>query len=435
MSIELVTLIMFGSLIIGLVLGLPLAFLLGGIAVVCTYLLWGPQALFMIVARTFDWSTNMLVLCIPLFITMGLLLERSGIAAELYEMFYRWSGPLRGGLAIGTVGICAIVAAMTGNTGAATVSTGIIAYPGMIKRNYDKRLAIGTIASAGTLGILIPPSVMFIIFGLVSGLSVGRLFAGGVFSGIVLAGLFMLYIAIRAFLNPKLAPAAPVAFSWADKIKSMIGLIAPLIIIVAVLGAIFGGVATPTEAAAVGAFAVAMCVVAHRKFSWTMLQEVCYINLKLSCMVLWIIIGASCFISLYSALGAKEFIGGVIVGLGLSRWFVLIITMLIVFILGMFLEPSGIIMLTAPIFLPIAVELGFDPIWFGVLFIINLQMGYISPPFGYNLFYMKSICPPDVSMVDIYLSVLPFLGVMATGMAIVMAFPQLATWLPELMVK
>jgi len=435
MSIELVTLTMFGSLIIGLILGLPLSFVLGGIAVGYTYLLWGPQALFMIVSRSFDWSTNVLILCLPYFITMGLLLERSGIAGDLYEMFYRWVGFLKGSLAIVTVVVCAVVAAMTGNTGAGTVSTGIIAYPAMIKRNYDKRLVIGTIASAGTLGILIPPSVMFIIIGMVCGVSVGKLFAGGVLSGMMLAGLFILFIVVRTFLNPKLAPPAPVAFSRAEKMKSLAGVIPPLFIIVAVLGTLFGGLATPTEAASIGVCAVAVSIAIRRRFNWRMFQDVCYTNLKLSCMVLWIIIGASCFVSLYSALGAKEFLEGLVVGLGLSRWFVIILMMLILFILGMFLDPAGIIMLAAPVFYPIIIKLGFDPIWFGVLFVINLQMGYISPPFGYNLFYMKSICGSDVRIEEIYLSVLPFLGIMAIGLAIIMVFPQLATWLPSILIK
>jgi len=435
MSIELITVIMFGSLIIGLVLGLPLTFLLGGIAVVCTYFLWGPQALVMIVLRTFDWSTNFLVIAIPLFIFMGLLLERAGIAERLYEMMYRWSGRLRGGLAIGTVVVCTIFAAMTGITGAATVTMGLIALPSMLSRNYDKNLAVGSIAGGGTLGILIPPSVMMIIFGLVTGASVGKLFAGGITAGFTLSLLFMSYIGIRAFLQPQLAPASEVSFTWRQKIQSLVSVIAPLILIIAVLGAIFGGVATPTEAAAVGAFGALISVFAYRRFSWKLFREICYTNLRLSSMIVWIIIGASCFVSLYTAVGATDFIRGVLIGLEVNRWFVVIGMMLIVFVMGMFLEPGGIIMLAAPIFYPIVIELGFDPIWFGILFVINLQMGYISPPFGFNLFYMKSIVPPNISMGDIYRSILPFLGVMMLGMALIMVFPQIATWLPSIIVK
>ena len=435
MSIELITIIMFGSLLIGLVLGLPLTFLLGGIAVVCTNFLWGPKAITMIVLRAFDWSTNFLVIAIPLFIFMGLLLERSGIAERLFEMIYRWSGRLRGGLAMGTVGICTIFAAMTGITGAATVTMGLIALPSMLSRNYDKGLAVGSIAGGGTLGILIPPSVMFIILGLVTGTSVGRLFAGGIPSGLTLSLLFMAYIGIRSFLQPQLAPSSPVAFTWREKISTLVSVIAPLILIVAVLGAIFAGIATPTEAAAVGAFGALIFVFIYRRFSWKLFKEICYTNLRLSSMIVWIIIGASCFVSLYTAVGATDFIRGILIGLEVNRWFVVIGMMLIVFVMGMFLEPGGIIMLAAPIFFPIVIELGFDPIWFGILFVINLQMGYISPPFGFNLFYMRSVCPPSISMGDIYRSILPFLGVMILGMAIIMVFPQIATWLPSIIVK
>lgn len=435
MSIELITIIMFGSLLVGLVLGLPLSFLLGGIAVVCTYFLWGPEALVMIILRTFNWSTNFLVIAIPLFIFMGLLLERSGIAERLYEMMYRWSGRLRGGLAIGTVGICTIFAAMTGITGAATVTMGLIALPSMLDRNYDKQLAVGSIAGGGTLGILIPPSVMFIILGLCTGASVGKLFAGGITSGLVLSFLFMGYIGIRCFLQPQLAPSSPVVFSWREKTSTLVSVIAPLILIVAVLGAIFGGIATPTEAAAVGAFGALIFVFVYRRFSWKLFSEICYTNLRLSSMVVWIIIGASCFVSLYTAVGATDFIRGALIGLEVNRWFVVIAMMLILFVMGMFLEPGGIIMLASPIFFPIVVELGFDPIWFGVLFVINLQMGYISPPFGFNLFYMRSVCPPSISMGDIYRSVLPFIGLMALGIAIIMVLPQIATWLPSVIMK
>ena len=426
---------MFGSLVIGLILGLPLAFLLGGIAVTCTYFLWGPNAITMIVLLAFDWSKNFLVMAIPLFIFMGLLLERSGVAERLYEMMYRWSGGLRGGLAMGTVGICTIFAAMTGITGAATVTMGIIALPAMLKRNYNRGLAMGSIATGGTLGILIPPSVMFIIFGLVTGTSVGKLFAGGILSGLVLSLLIMSYIGLRAFLQPHLAPASEVSFTLRQKIQSLAAVIAPSLLILAVLGAIFYGVATPTEAAAVGAFGALICVFAYGRFSWRLFREICYSTLRISGMVVWIIIGAACFVSLYTSLGATELIRETIVGLEVNRWLILAGSMFIVFIMGMFLDPGGIIMLAAPIFHPIVTALGFDPIMFGVIFIINVQIGYITPPFGFNLFYLKSVAPPDMTMGEIYLNIYPFVAVMIVGMATIMVFPQLATWLPSIIVK
>ena len=435
MSIELVTLVMFGSLVIGLILGLPLAFLLGGIAVAFTYFLWGAKGLTMIVFQAFGWATNALIIAVPLFIFMGIVLQRSGIAERLFEMMYRWSGSLRGGIAMGTVLICTIVAAMTGITGAATVTMGIIALPAMLNRNYDKSLAVGSIASGGTLGILIPPSVMFIIFGLVTGESIGKLFAAGILSGLVLSFLLISYIGIRAFLQPKLAPVSPEKYTMRQKTGSLVAVIAPLFLIIAVLGSIFAGIATPTEAAAVGAFGALVCAAVYRTLTWQLLKETSYATLRLSCMVVWIVIGAACFVSVYTGVGATDFIRETITGLEINRWFILIGMMAIVFIMGMFLDPGGIILLAAPIFAPIIIALGFDIIWFGVLFIINLQMGYITPPFGFNLFYMRSVCPPSISMGDIYRSIFPFLGVMILGMAIIMAFPQIALWLPSIMVK
>lgn len=435
MSSEMITLAIFGTLLACIILGLPLAFSLGGVAVAFTYFLWGPNAITQIVFRAYEWSTSIIVLAAPLFIAMGLFLAKSGVADHLYEMMHRWSGRFRGGLAIGTVAICTLFAAMTGITAAATVTMGLVALPSMLKRGYDKRLALGSIASGGTLGILIPPSVMMIVLSLILGVSVGRLFAGGIIPGLIISAMLIGYIAIRAFLQPQLAPTYEVKVTWKEKFSSLLAVLPPIALILAVLGSIFGGVATPTEAAAVGAFGAFLCVVGYRRFSLQLMKEVCYETLKLSCMVIWIIIAAQAFISVYTAVGGANFVGELVAGLEVNRWVIMAGIMLILFILGMFLDTVGIIMLAGPILAPVVAALEFDMLWFGIVFIINLCLGYITPPFGWNLFYLRGVAPPGVTMADIYRSVFPYLAVMIVGLILVLAFPITATWLPSIIFR
>lgn len=435
MSSEFITLLMFSGLLICIILGLPLAFSLGGIGLVFAFFLWGPDAITMVVFRAFQWSTNIIVMAVPLFVAMGLFLEKAGVADYLYEMMYRWSGRFRGGLAMGTVLICTLFAAMTGITAAATVTMGLIALPSMLNRGYDKNIALGTIASGGTLGILIPPSVMMIVLSLILRESVGRLFAGGIVPGLIISFLLCAYIGIRAFFQPKLCPASEVKYTWRQKISSLVAVIAPIILILAVLGGIFGGIATPTEAAAVGAFGAFLCVLGYRRFSWQLVKGVCYDTLRISCMVIWIIIGAQAFISTYTAVGGADFIRDLVLGLEVGPWPIFIGILGILFIMGMFLDTMGIIMLAGPILCPIVAALGFDSLWFGVIFIIVLCMGYITPPFGWNLFYLKGVVPPGITMGDIIHSIWPFLGMMILGLIIVLIFPQTVFWLPSIMLR
>ena len=433
MSIEVITLLLFGTLVFGLLMGLPLAFVLGGVAVVFTYFLWGPLSLFNIVLKTFSGMGNFILVACPMFIFMANILMRAGISDNLYEAMYRWMGPLRGGLAIGTVGICAIFAAMSGISGAATVSMGLIALPSMLKRGYHKDIAVGSISGGGALGILIPPSVIMIILGLFAEISVGALFAGGVFAGLLLALLFMVYIGIRCFFQKNLGPPIPQEekATWSKKFLSLKSLVLPLALIVMVLGSIFTGAATPTEAAGVGALGSIICAAIHRKLNWRMFQEASYATLRLSCMVLWIIYGASCFVAVYQALGAQGLVEGLFEAIPGGRWGVIIAMQLSFFVMGAFIDPNGIIMITTPIYFPIIISLGFDPIWFGVLFVINMEMAYLTPPFGYNLFYMKAVVPKHITLIDIYRSIIPFVILQGIGLAICMIFPQITLWLPQ----
>jgi len=435
MSIELITLAMFGGLIVALILGIPLAWCLGGVAVVVCYFLWGTEGMLLIVLNTFGSMWNIVLVAIPLFMAMGILLERAGIAEALFETVHRWSGSLRGGIAMGVVVVCVIFAAMTGVSAAATLTMGLIALPAMLKRGYDKNIALGSIAGPGTLGILIPPSIISIMLALIGRVSVGKLFMAGVGPGILLAGLFVAYIGIRAWLNPKLCPPHPEKFTLRQKIISLRAVVLPLLIILAVLGSIFAGIATPTEAGSLGVVAVLISVAIHRRFSWKLIKESTIETFRITGLTMWIFFGAMAFSAVYARAGGADFITEIIMALGMNRWLVVITIMAISFFLGMFVDPFAIIFILAPIAFPMIKELGFDPIWFGILFVINMQMGYVTPPFGYQLFYLKSVAPPGITTGDIYKSIFPFLGVLIVGMAIIMIFPQIALWLPNLMMQ
>lgn len=435
MSIELVTLIMFGGLIACLILGIPLAWSLGGVAVVVCYLLWGTEGLLLIVYNTFGCMWSIVLVAIPLFMSMGILLERSGIAEALFETIHRWAGPLRGGIAMGVVVVCVIFAAMTGVSAAATLTMGMIALPAMLKRGYDKSIALGSIAGPGTLGILIPPSIISILLALVGRVSVGKLFMAGIGPGIVLAGLFIAYIGIRGWLNPELCPRHPEKFTLKEKLISLRMVLLPLLIIMSVLGSIFFGIATPTEAGSLGVVAVLISVGIHRRLSWKLIKETSIETFRITGLTMWIFYGAMCFSAVYARAGGAAFMTEIIMGLGMNRWLIVITMMGISFLLGMFVDPFAIIFILAPICFPIVKDLGFDPVWFGILFVINMQMGYVTPPFGYQLFYLKSVAPPGITTGDIYKSIFPFLGVLIVGMALIMIFPQIALWLPNLMMK
>ncbi|MCF8041106.1 MAG: TRAP transporter large permease subunit [Desulfarculaceae bacterium] len=434
METWLLTLIVFSSLVVLLAIGIPIAFAMLAIAAVGIILTWGPQGLLVLFNTAYAEGTSYLLLAVPLFIFMANILKFSGLADKLYEVVYRWMGGLRGGLAMGTVVICAIFAAMAGISSVATISMGLIALPSMLQRKYNKVMAVGCINAGGALGILIPPSILMILYGNMAEVSIGRLFAGGMLPGILLATIFVLYIGIRCFFQKDLGPAVTEKYNWRDKFRSLKGVVLPVSLVVLVLGVIYSGVATPTEAAGVGAGGAVVTALIHRQLTWARMWQALKDTLSLTVMVFWIIIGAVSFTTFLAYAGIQDMLQEAIMSMDINRWIILIAIQLVFFVLGMFLDPAGIILLTTPIFVPIINQLGFDPLWFGVLFIINMEMAYITPPFGFNLFILKSVVPPQITMADIYRSVGPFVILQAICLAMVMLWPEIATWLPSIMV-
>lgn len=435
MSIELVTLLLFVSVLFLFVLGLPIAFALGSVAMIFTILLWGPSHVYIAATSAFGQSRSLTLMAIPLFILMGNVLERSGVARDLFDCLYKWSGGLRGSLAMGTVVICTLFAAMCGVSGAATVTMATIALPSMFEHGYDKHIAIGSVAAGGLLGLIIPPSVLMILYSAAAGESVGKMYLGGVFPGLILATLYIIYIGIRSALQPDLCPAIPrdETPTWREKFIALRGVILPLVLITMILGGIYTGIVTPTEAAAVGATGAFICAAIYRTLNWQVVKEALLRTLRISSMVMWIIIAVSCFSNVYCALGASELgvkMASVIPG---GAWGVIIAMQLSLFFLGMIMDDFAIILIFTPIYVPIVKLLGFDPLWFGILFMINMQLAWLTPPYGFNLFYMKGAVPKGITMGDIYRSVLPFIGLQMLCLIMVMIFPPIATWLPSLL--
>jgi len=433
MPIETLTWLMFGSLFLLLLTGYPLAFLVGGVAVGFIAWLWSPDALALVPQRMWNNMTQYLLAAIPLFIFMASMLEKSGLIEEIFDVAYKWLGRVPGGLAVATIAASTVLAAMVGVIGAAVVTMALVALPSMLRRGYSPVLAAGTVMAGGTLGILIPPSVLAIVYGLVANQSVGELYLGSVLPGLLLSGLYMLFSILYALINPKGAPRIPKeeAPTWAERWRALRSIWAPLVLIFLVLGTIFLGLAAPTEAAAVGAFGAMMVAALHRKLSWQNLRLALEQTAKATAMVLWIIFGANAFVAFYIAQGGDRYISELLLGTGLSPWGILILMQLILIILGMFLDWVGILLLAVPVFVPIIRDLGFDPLWFGVLYLVNMQMSFLSPPFGYALFYVRGVAP-QIPMGTIYRAAIPFLLLQLTGLVILMLFPGLATWLPSL---
>lgn len=428
----LMTFLMFFGLIVGLLLGHPLAFVLGGLAVIFGYLSWGPLSFILFTNRIMGLLDNFILVAVPMFILMANLLMQSGVADKLFDTLRYLLGPLRGGVALAVVAVSTVLAACTGVVGASVVSMGLLAFPMMSRYGYDKKLSCGTICAGGTLGILIPPSIMLIIMADNSGLSVGRLFIGSIVPGLILAILYMLYIVIICYFRPELGPSLSLEerrqVSVRQRLKmALTSFVPPLLLIAGVLGSIFTGIATPTEASGIGAFIALLMTIAYGRFSWKMLKDTTLSTAKTVSMVMIILVGATCFTGVFMGIGGGKVLSSLILGLGLGKWGTFAAMMIVIVVLGAFIDWIGIVYLTFPIFLPIALELGFDPLWFVVVVAVCLQTSFLSPPFGYALFYMKGIAGEELTTADIYISVLPFLGLIAVGIIILMIFPQLIT--------
>lgn len=435
MSIELITIVMFGSLIILLLAGLPVAFATGSLAVIFIVLLWSPDALGTLAIRIWGQMYQYLLFAIPLFIFLASMMQQAGIVEEMYETIREWTGPLRGGLAIATVLASTLLAAIVGIIGAAVVTMGLIALPSMLEHKYDKKLAMGSVMAGGTLGILIPPSILFLLYALVAGQSAGKLFAGGIFPGIALSIIYSVYILVRCYINPELGPGLSkeerALITWKVKFTHLLRISFPVALVILVLGSIFLGIASITEAAGVGACGAMIAAAMRRRLTFQGLKVALYQTAKVTAMVLWTVFGALTLVTFYLAVGGDEFVTGLVLALGWGKWGTFWLIMLVLIFLGMFLDWVGIMYLAVPIFLPVIRGFGFDLLWFGVVYNVNMQISFLSPPFGYALFYLKGVTPKGISMWDIIKSALPFLVLQFVGLCVVVLFPPLATWLPN----
>ena len=440
------TLLMFGSLAILLMAGLPLAFVTGGLACVFLFIFGDAQMLNILPSRIFPLMTDYQLSAIPLFIFMASMLERAGIIEELYDMVYKLLGGLRGGLAISTIIASTLLAAMCGVIGATEVTMGLIALPAMVRRKYHPTIACGSILAGGTLGILIPPSILAILFAVVAQQSVGELFIGAVIPGLILSGLYIAYVSVVTWVKPEHGPALPIEerVDAREKLRLLGNMAAPIALVTLVLGIIFAGIATPVEAAGVGTFGAIVVASVHRRLNWENVRAAAITTLRVTGMVLWIIFGATLFVGFYVVNGGQEFVNETIIGTGLGPYGILLLMMVILVVLGMFLDWVGILLLAVPIFVPLMKTLSFDglfglpgvppdelALWFGVVYMVNMQMSFLSPPFGYALFYLKSVAPPEITMAQIYRSSIPFLMLQAVGLAICVIFPDVVLWLPR----
>ncbi|WP_275286240.1 TRAP transporter large permease [Halomonas elongata] len=432
MSLEIITLLYFACLFGAMFLGLPVAFALGGTAVVFAAMV-EPRALLAIPSAFYSTPWNPVLVTVPLFLFMGSLIRYSGIADAAYDAVYKLIGHIPGGLAIGTVKVSTIFAAVTGITPPATITMGQIAYPSMMKYSYSRKIAIGSIGAGGALGALIPPSVPFIFYGLLANASIGKLFLAGLLPGLMLATFYAIYIGVRCKLQPEMGPALPAdkKFSRREKVQSLLGIWPFILLILIVLGTIWGGIATPPEAAAFGATSALLINLFNGRLTRQVFKDSLSTTVKLTGMGLWILIGANIFLNIFNTLGSQELITNMVLAMPGGTTGILLLMMLIILLLGMVMDDWAIIMLCTPLFLPIIELLGVDKIWFGVLFIVNIQIAYLTPPFGFVLFWLKSILPGDVGWGDVYGSVGPFVLLQLLGLGLIFVFPEIATWLPQ----
>ena len=422
------------SLLLLLLTGLPVAFALTGLSALFLLIFLGPTALFMIVGAAFKQVETEVFIAIPLFVVMAAVLQFSGIASSLYKAMHMWMGQLRGGLAIGTIFICTIIDALSGIGATATSTMGLIALPEMRKRGYNKNMVVGAITVGGALGPLIPPSVLMIIVGGYAQLSVGKLFMGGILPGLMISGGYCIYIAIRCAFRPEDGPAMPKEEqgSALDKIKHLRFVIMPLGLILFIMGGIYAGIFTPTEAAGFGALGAMLIAVIYGKFTIPNMMGALQLSLKVSCMIMWLVIGGGCYSTLVTVTGTGNLVLSILGGLPFGATGVILVMLLIALIMGMFIDPVAISMICIPIFIPVLNVLGIDPLWFMLLFVIAVVIGYITPPFGLNIFYMKGVAPDDVSIMDIYRGTIPFTIIKIACLGLCIIFPWILTYLPGL---
>jgi tripartite ATP-independent transporter DctM subunit len=436
MSIQLITVLMVGSLLLLLLLGVPLAFALGFVAVGSAYAFFGWNAILLISSRIYGFVNVYVLLSVPMFLLMAAIMDRSGVARDLYDAMSVWAGALPGGVAVMTLLAAVFMAATTGIIGGEIILLGLVALPQMLRLGYDKNLAIGTICAGGSLGTMIPPSIVLIFYGLTANVSIGDLFIAVVLPGLLLAAFYLTYVLIRCGLEPGLGPPLPAAqrdLPIRAKLAMLKGLILPMGIAFGVLGVIYAGIAAVAEAAAVGVAGTILAAWLRGELSWAMLRECVQQTMATCGLLLWLTFGATALIGVYNLLGGIRFIHDAMTGLPFAPVVVVLIMMAVLIVLGLFMDWVGILLLTMPIFVPIIQHLGYDPIWFGILFCMNMQISYLSPPFGPAAFYLKGVAPPDISLQDIYKALWPFMLMQIAAILLVMAFPEIALWLPHVL--
>ncbi len=434
-SYETIAITMFATMLLMLLTGQRVFGAIGFVAAMAALLLWGDGAVEMPYTaawKLFKWYP---MLTLPLFIYMGYMISESGIADDLYKMFHVYFGGIKGGLAIGTMGMMVAISAMNGLSVAGMAIGATIALPAMLKRGYDKRMITGVVQAGSSLGILVPPSVVLVLYGMIARQPVSKLWLAGILPGIMMATLFILYIYIRCKLQPELGPALPKEerqITKAEKFKLLQAGLIPFAIFFSMTGLFLMGIASLVECSAVGAFGATLAALLKRKLTWNVIENTLKKTLGVSCMFMWIILAALSFGAVFDGIGAVRAIETLFIERwNLSPWGVLIMMQLSYILMGMFLDDTAMLVIVAPLYVPLIIALGFNPIWYGVLYTITCQIAYMTPPFGYNLFLMRAMAPKEIDLIDIYRSIIPFVLVMCLGLAIVMIFPEIATWLPD----
>lgn len=435
MSLEATTVLMLVTLIGVIMMGFPIGFSLAGIATLFGIIFVGPQIADVFMLRMYVAMSDYILIAIPLFIFMGIIIEKAGIAGRLFDAMYTVMGGLRGGLAAATIAASTIFAAATGVVGATVVTMGIMALPAMMKYKYNKEMACGSICAGGALGILIPPSILILVYAPTANVSVGALLIGAFIPGLILSGLYLAYVLILSWLKPEYGPAiaAEHRVSVGRKVKMIVTSVLPVVVLIlAVLGTIFFGLAAPTEAAAFGALAAVVLAAGYRSLSWATIKEASIRTVTTTAMVYLVVIGASFFTSIFMRLGCGDIVEEMVMALPFGKWGIMIAMWIIIIIMGMFLDWIGIVMIVVPLFSPIAVKLGFNPIWFAMMNIVILQTSFLSPPFAYTIFYLKGIAPPEISLSNIYRGVVPFLLLQILGAVLMAVFPEIILFAPRM---
>ena len=434
-SYETIAITMFATMLLMLLTGQRVFGAIGFVAAMAALLVWGDGSIEMPYTaawKLFKWYP---MLTLPLFIYMGYMISESGIADDLYRMFHVYFGGIKGGLAIGTMGMMVAISAMNGLSVAGMAIGATIALPAMLKLGYDKRMITGVVQAGSSLGILVPPSVVLVLYGMIARQPVSKLWLAGIIPGIMMATLFILYIYIRCKLQPELGPALPKQerqISKSEKFKLLQAGLIPFAIFFSMTGLFLMGIASLVECSAVGALGATLAALLKGKLKWNVIENTLKKTLGVSCMFMWIILAALSFGAVFDGIGAVRAIETLFIERwNLSPWGVLIIMQLSYILMGMFLDDTAMLVIVAPLYVPLIIALGFNPIWYGVLYTITCQIAYMTPPFGYNLFLMRAMAPKEIDLIDIYRSIIPFVLVMCLGLAIVMIFPEIATWLPD----